>query len=446
MRQVNRPRPAQRQPVRQQPVRGFPPALRDPLARLRSLASQPCPGDEDRQDLTGLASLSIDDAGTIEVDDALALEPRAAGGWRLWIHVADPTALLSVTNPLTMEACRRGCSAYLSHGAMPMFPESLAQGVFSLRPGQRCRALSFWVDLDEDDHAMAEGWTPSWVRLCTAVTYNDVDDLLSMAPPEEDNLLELHRITRQLNQGRRATGALCLEQPEARFRPMAGGSVALEVLEPTPARQLVAECMVLAGQIAGRYGQRHDLPLPYRGQTASPLPSPQELATLSPGAVRNGALKACLQRSSTGTRPQPHFALGAPVYVQVTSPIRRFTDFLAHLQLKAHCCRESVLTEPDLQHWLDQALAGAQEAGQRAKQDRLYWLQSWLQQERGPWAGCFVRWLRESEGLGLVWCEDMALELVCNCPSRSRPDDPLTVNLLDVNPERSLLRLKAQAV
>ena len=443
---MNRPRPAQRQPVRQQPVRGFPPALRDPLARLRSLASQPCPGDEDRQDLTGLASLSIDDAGTIEVDDALALEPRAAGGWRLWIHVADPTALLSVTNPLTMEACRRGCSAYLSHGAMPMFPESLAQGVFSLRPGQRCRALSFWVDLDEDDHAMAEGWTPSWVRLCTAVTYNDVDDLLSMAPPEEDNLLELHRITRQLNQGRRATGALCLEQPEARFRPMAGGSVALEVLEPTPARQLVAECMVLAGQIAGRYGQRHDLPLPYRGQTASPLPSPQELATLSPGAVRNGALKACLQRSSTGTRPQPHFALGAPVYVQVTSPIRRFTDFLAHLQLKAHCCRESVLTEPDLQHWLDQALAGAQEAGQRAKQDRLYWLQSWLQQERGPWAGCFVRWLRESEGLGLVWCEDMALELVCNCPSRSRPDDPLTVNLLDVNPERSLLRLKAQAV
>lgn len=443
---MNRPRPAQRQPVRQQPVRGFPPALRDPLARLRSLASQPCPGDEDRQDLTGLASLSIDDAGTIEVDDALALEPRAAGGWRLWIHVADPTALLSVTNPLTMEACRRGCSAYLSHGAMPMFPESLAQGVFSLRPGQRCRALSFWVDLDEDGHAMAEGWTPSWVRLCTAVTYNDVDDLLSMAPPEEDNLLELHRITRQLNQGRRATGALCLEQPEARFRPMAGGSVALEVLEPTPARQLVAECMVLAGQIAGRYGQRHDLPLPYRGQTASPLPSPQELATLSPGAVRNGALKACLQRSSTGTRPQPHFALGAPVYVQVTSPIRRFTDFLAHLQLKAHCCRESVLTEPDLQHWLDQALAGAQEAGQRAKQDRLYWLQSWLQQERGPWAGCFVRWLRESEGLGLVWCEDMALELVCNCPSRSRPDDPLTVSLLEVNPERGLLRLKAQAV
>lgn len=415
------------------------------MQRLRSLASQECPGDKDRQDLTGLASLSIDDAGTVEVDDALALEPRASGGWRLWIHVADPTALLSLANPLTLEACRRGCSAYLSHGATPMFPESLALGVFSLRPGQRCRALSFWADLDDDGHVLDEGWSPSWVRLRTAITYSDVDDLLSMAPPEEENLLELHHITQQLNQGRRAAGALCLEQPEARLHPIADGRVALDILEPTPARQMVAECMVLAGQISGRYGQRHDLPLPYRGQIASTLPSSQELAALSPGAVRNGALKACLQRSSTGARPQPHFALGASVYVQVTSPIRRFTDFLAHLQLKAYRLGESLLTEPDLQHWLDQALAGAQEAGQRAKQDRIYWLHHWLQQQRGPWTGCFVRWLRESEELGLVWCEDMALELACNCPPQSRPDAPLIISLLQVNPEQGLLRLKAQA-
>ena len=415
------------------------------MQRLRSLASQECPGDEDRQDLTGLASFSIDDAGTIEVDDALALEPRPAGGWRLWIHVADPTALLSLENPLALEACRRGCSTYLSHGSTPMFPESLAQGVFSLRPGQRCRALSFWVDVDAAGHATDEGWSPSWVRLCTAITYSDVDDLLSMAPPEEDNLLELHRITRQIHQERRVAGALCPEQPEARFRPMADGQIALEVVEPTPARRMVAECMVLAGQIAGRYGQRHGLPLPYRSQVASNVPSSQELAALSPGAVRNGALKACLQRSSTGTRPHPHFALGAAVYVQVTSPIRRFTDFLAHLQLKAHHRQESVLAEADLQHWLDRALASTQEAGQRAKQDRIYWLHSWLQQERGPWPGCFVRWLRESERLGLVWCEDMALELACNCPPQSRPDDPLSITLLEVNPERGLLRLKAQA-
>ena len=415
------------------------------MQRLRSLASQECPGDEDRQDLTGLASLSIDDAGTIEVDDALALEPRSGGGWRLWIHVADPTALLPLNNPLALEACRRGCSTYLSHGSTPMFPESLAERVFSLRPGQRCRALSFWVDVDDAGHAIDEGWTPSWVQLSRAIAYSDVDDLLSMAPPEEDNLLELHRITQQINQERRAAGALCLEQPEARFRPMADGRISLEVIEPTPARQMVAECMVLAGQIAGRYGQRHNLPLPYRGQAASPLPSPQELAALSPGTVRNGALKACLQRSSTGTRPQSHFALGAAVYVQVTSPIRRFTDFLAHVQLRAHRRQESILGESDLQHWLDKALASAQEAGQRAKQDRIYWLHSWLQQERGPWKGCFVRWLRESEKLGLVWCEDMALELVCNCPQQSRPDDQLIIALLEVNPERCLLRLKAQA-
>ncbi len=415
------------------------------MQRLRALASQPCPGDEQRQDLTGLASISIDDAGTMEVDDALALEERPGGVWRLWIHVADPTALLPLTNPLTIEGCRRGCSTYLSHGTTPMFPEALARGVFSLQPGQPCRALSFWLDLDQAGHGMAEGWSPSWVQLATAATYDDVDDLLNLAPPEEENLLELHRLSQALNQQRRAAGALCLEQPEARFRPTANGHVALEVLEPTPARQMVAECMVLAGQIAGRYGQHHNLPLPYRGQVASTLPSAQELNALPPGAVRNGALKPCLQRSSTGTRPQEHFALAAPVYVQVTSPIRRFTDFLAHLQLRAHHSGAPTMGEPDLQHWLDRALAGIQEAGQRAKEDRFYWLHSWLQQERGPWTGCFVRWLRESEGLGLVWFEDMALELLCTCPPQSCPGHQLTVTLVQVNPERGLLRLKAQS-
>ncbi|WP_051506226.1 hypothetical protein [Candidatus Synechococcus spongiarum] len=59
------------------------------MQRLRSLAGQDCPGDEDRLDLTGLASLSIDDAGAIEVDDALALESHVGGGgacgfmWRI---------------------------------------------------------------------------------------------------------------------------------------------------------------------------------------------------------------------------------------------------------------------------------------------------------------------------------------------------------------------------
>lgn len=46
-------------------------------------------------------------------------------------------------------------------------------------------------------------------------------------------------------------------------------------------------------------------------------------------AVRNR-----MTRSTMTTSPgNPHAALGLPAYVQFTSPIRRYTDLLAHYQV-----------------------------------------------------------------------------------------------------------------
>jgi len=55
--------------------------------------------------------------------------------------------------------------------------------------------------------------------------------------------------------------------------------ITIEVLEDSQARQLVAE-MILAGEVAGRYGQAHNA-LPFRGQPQPELPSEEEL--LLPG-------------------------------------------------------------------------------------------------------------------------------------------------------------------
>lgn len=37
---------------------------------------------------------------------------------------------------------------------------------------------------------------------------------------------------------------------------------------------------------------------------------------------------------STIQEPLPHASLGLPAYVQISSPIRRYTDLLAHWQIK----------------------------------------------------------------------------------------------------------------
>ncbi len=83
----------------------------------------------------------------------------------------------------------------------------------------------------------------------------------------------------------------------------------------------------LAGADAG-------LALPYRSQAAPVLPTAERMAALPAGLCRSVALRGCMTRSVVSVAdPQPHAALGLPAYVQFTSPIRRYSDLLAHFQV-----------------------------------------------------------------------------------------------------------------
>ena len=60
-----------------------------------------------RQDLTGHMVLAIDDSRTTEVDDAVSVLALEGGGWRVWVHVSQPCAVVSLGDPLDLEARRR---------------------------------------------------------------------------------------------------------------------------------------------------------------------------------------------------------------------------------------------------------------------------------------------------------------------------------------------------
>ena len=58
---------------------------------------------------------------------------------RLWIHIADPTRLITPGDELDLEARRRSTTLYLPTGMISMFPTELATGPMSLIEGQICR-------------------------------------------------------------------------------------------------------------------------------------------------------------------------------------------------------------------------------------------------------------------------------------------------------------------
>lgn len=423
---------------------GFSPAQEAEAERLLELADRDdLPGDGGRVDLRGQHVVTIDDEDTRDVDDGLALVAGPDGRPRLWIHVADPGRLVAAGSPLDLEARRRATSLYLARGTLPMFPPQLSTGPFSLRAGQRCAAWSLWVDLDDGGAVAASGVCRSWVQPRYRLSYEDADELIELAPPQERQLVALQALLQGRRAWRLARGALLLDQPEGRIREQ-NGAPELEISEPGPARQLVAEAMILAGAVVAEHGRRHGLALPYRSQPPADLPPAHELEALPPGPVRHGAIKACLSRGHTGCSPAPHFSLGLPAYVQATSPIRRYGDLLVQRQLLALERGEEPLDSAAVLALLAELEGPARQAVQISREDQRHWQQVWFEAHRGQqWPCCFLRWLRAQDRLALVHVEDLAMDLPALAPEAAEPAMALLLRVQQVDPLRDQLRLVA---
>ena len=62
------------------------------------------PDADSRLDLASHRVVTIDDAGTREIDDGLSVERGADGGVRLWVHIADPSRWVAPGDELDAHA------------------------------------------------------------------------------------------------------------------------------------------------------------------------------------------------------------------------------------------------------------------------------------------------------------------------------------------------------
>lgn len=430
--------------LRQSPwAHGFSAVLESQAQELIGRAAEPQAGDERRIDRTGLYCVTIDDEDTEDIDDAIGLERRAEGPSRLWIHVADPGRLIQPDDPLDDAARGRAASLYLARGILPMLPWALSIGPLSLNAAQRCPAWSFWAELDNAGDVQASGFERTWIRPAYRLSYGDADDLIDLAPPQEPHLAEIHGLLLRRRRWREARGALLLDQPEGRVRAR-GEQLDLAITEPTASRLMVAEAMILAGSVAAAQAIEHGLAMPFRSQLPAPLPGPQELAGLPAGPVRHAALKACLSRGLTTVTPAPHSSLGLEAYVQVTSPIRRYGDLLAQRQLACLWSGRPPLPADQLQERLAACEDPLRQGHQISRDDQRHWRQVWFDAHRTDhWPAVFLRWLRESDRLALIWIEELAMELPAQCPAGSEPGDALMASVQRVDPLQDCLQLRA---
>lgn len=355
------------------------------LATAPSNAGLPELPDEERADLTHLAAFAIDDEGNQDPDDALSLE-----GGRLWVHVADVAALVAPESAADLEARARGATLYLPDGALPMLPRQAIQRL-GLGLAEVSPALSFGIDLGPAGEIVGLEVLPSWVRV-TRLSYAEAEARL-----DEEPFQALQRLA-QVNQTRRqARRAISITLPEVKIR-VEDGQVTIRPLPRLRSRDMVLEAMLVAGEAAAGYALEQGLPFPFTSQEPPDTDERPEEGDMA-GMF---ALRRALKPGAYTSVPAPHAGLGLELYAQVTSPLRRYLDLVAHQQLRAHLRGETPLDTGALLERVGAAAAVSQDVRRAERLARRHWTLVYLSQHPGWQGEGVVVELRDRRALALA--------------------------------------------
>nr|MDJ0774784.1 RNB domain-containing ribonuclease [Mastigocoleus sp. MO_167.B18] len=209
-------------------------------------------------------------------------------------------------------------------------------------------------------------------------------------------------------------------------------------------RQLVAEMMILAGEVAARYGKENNLPLPFRGQPQPELPPEEELLLLPAGFVRACAMRRCMPKSEMSITPLRHAGLGLDTYTQATSPIRRYSDLLTHFQIKAHLRGDAPPFSADqLREVMMSVISTTQEVTMVERQTNRYWALEYLRRHvSNIWQVTVLMWLREDSNLALILIEELGLQLPMFFKRIVKLGEQVSVKVILADPQKDIIQFE----
>lgn len=133
---------------------------------------------EGRVDLRGKLTMTVDPVDAKDHDDAMAIEPREGGGWRLSVSIADVSHYVRPGTRLDAEAYERSTSVYFPGRCVPMLPERISGDLASLHPGVDRLAVSAFLDIDRGGDVVGTSFSRSVIHSSASLTYEDVQAVL----------------------------------------------------------------------------------------------------------------------------------------------------------------------------------------------------------------------------------------------------------------------------
>lgn len=360
---------------------------RDEAELVKSLAETGCnPAELDACDLP---FVSIDGESTKDIDDAFHIEKKE-DGWELTIALAAPPLAWPFGSPLDKAVQRRATSIYLPEGDLHMLPEPLGIDAYSLLAGKTRPAFCLRISLDQNGECVAMEPFVARVKLAANLRYGDVQKVLagsatadSEAAPFAEKLFAAHELALKREALRLKQGAVIMlrQEPEVTLEEKEGEiQVTLEAEKPVhDAQRLVSEMMILASAALADWADAREIPLLHRTQNVA---VPPEYAGIWSAPHDMARIMRALIPSSLEVEPKQHAALGLARYAQVTSPLRRYPDFVNEAQVMSFLASGKPRWDKDGLEGLLEVLSPALEAAGHVQRYRpRYWKLLYFRQQ-----------------------------------------------------------------
>ena len=321
---------------------------------------------EARRDMREVTTFTIDPADAKDFDDALSIQLLENGELEIGVHIADVSHFVKPKTALDKEALKRSTSVYLVDRVLPMLPEKISNELCSLRPNEDKYTFSAVFNFDEKNKITKEWYGKTLTHSDKRFTYEEAQEVIENGKGIFYNeLFNLNTLAKKMRKARFKKGAINFETEEVKFKlDETGKPIGLYIKERKDTHLLVEEYMLLANRKVAEFiqkkGKKETIPFVYR---IHDLPNEEKVIDFAAFAKELGVqmdptnaktiaksynqmmakvaadpglkvLESLAIRTMSKAAYSPdnigHYGLAMENYSHFTSPIRRYSDVLAH--------------------------------------------------------------------------------------------------------------------
>lgn len=326
-----------------------------------------------RTDLTELSLCTIDGESAKDFDDAVFAQEKGKN-IEVIVAIADVSAYVQEGSALDEEAFLRATSIYYPGSCIPMLPESLSNGLCSLKPNVLRLALAVSFEVGPKGAITKPKIVEAVIKSAARLTYNQVQKFYDTKKSNFDNevqqsLLMLQKAARILRKNRELRGAIDFDIVESVVAlDDIGEPIAIHPQDRLDSHRIIEDLMVATNEVVASFFEKKKWPCVYRVHESpdqeklanffrsaqafqalegkakishSQVQEPKDLQKIMAAyqkskyaAILNNLMLRAMMQARYSEENLMHFGLASSAYLHFTSPIRRYADLMVHRQLR----------------------------------------------------------------------------------------------------------------